>query len=93
VVDDFEFDIDASQYISPVCQGIYLLPDPKTGQIKSLRELCSEYVDAPTDLKELKLKKEIHWNYAELTRGTGKKGGQAVLGDNHFFSTHISDKT
>lgn len=69
VITDFEFEIDCSDCIFPVCQGIYVLPDRKTGQIKTVRELCDDYVHEKNKLKELRLTKEIEWNYPELTRG------------------------
>jgi hypothetical protein len=68
-IDDFNFDIDVSNDISNVCQGVYLLPDPKTGEIKSLRELCNDYVHERHFLKELKLVKEVNWDFNGLTRG------------------------
>jgi hypothetical protein len=68
-VDDFDFKIDAGSYVSPVCQGMYILPDPKTGHAKTLRELCDEYIHEKNNLKELQLTKEVKWNFAELTRG------------------------
>lgn len=68
-ITDFEFEIDCSDCISPFCQGIYVLPDKKTGEIKTVRQLCDDYVHEKSKLKELRLTKEIEWNYAELTRG------------------------
>lgn len=68
-ITDFDFEIDCSDCISPFCQGIYVLPDKKTGEIKTVRQLCDDYVHEKNKLKELRLTKEIEWNYAELTRG------------------------
>ncbi|ORX49866.1 hypothetical protein DM01DRAFT_1337996 [Hesseltinella vesiculosa] len=67
-VDDFQFSIDCSDEVSPQCHGIYVMPDPKTGAIKTVRELCDEYVHTNSQLKELRLTKVINWNYAQLTR-------------------------
>lgn len=68
-VDDFNFDIECSDDVSSQCQGLYVLPDPKSGEIKTVRQLCDDYVHEVNTLKELRLTKVIHWNYAELTRG------------------------
>jgi hypothetical protein len=67
-VTDFLFDIDCSSYISPVCQGVYILPNPKTGEQQTLRQLCDDYVRSKNKLKELKLTKEVNWDYNGLTR-------------------------
>lgn len=67
-IDDFEFDIDCSDNISNVCQGIYILPNPKTGEQKTLRQLCDEYCHSKNKLKELKLTKQVDWDYNGLTR-------------------------
>ncbi|OBZ91470.1 hypothetical protein A0J61_00437 [Choanephora cucurbitarum] len=67
-IDDFKFDLDCSADVSSECQGIYLLPDPKTGEQKRLRQLCDEYVHSKNALKELKMTKEIEWDFNNLTR-------------------------
>ncbi|CAO3621947.1 unnamed protein product [Cunninghamella blakesleeana] len=67
-VEDFNFDIDCSKDISPECRGVYVLPDRKTGLIKTVRELCDDYVHEVNQLKELRLTKVIEWDYAQLTR-------------------------
>ncbi|KAL0089209.1 hypothetical protein J3Q64DRAFT_1727548 [Phycomyces blakesleeanus] len=67
-VDDFTFDVDCSQDIIPICQGIYVLPDKKTGLVKAVRALCDEYVHEKNKLKELQLTKVVNWNYPELTK-------------------------
>ena len=72
-VDDFSFDVDCSNYVSPNCEGMYVLPDRKTGFTKSVRELCDEYVHEKNQLKELRLTKVIEWDYATLTRGKKEK--------------------
>ncbi|KAI8137880.1 hypothetical protein BJV82DRAFT_633629 [Fennellomyces sp. T-0311] len=67
-IDDFCFEIDCSEYVSPNCEGMYVLPDRKTGLTKSVRELCDEYVHEQNQLKELRLTKLVEWDYAQLTR-------------------------
>ncbi|KAI9468943.1 MAG: hypothetical protein EXX96DRAFT_99295 [Benjaminiella poitrasii] len=67
-VDDFQFEIDCSSDISSACQGVYILPNPKTGEQQTLRELCDQYVRSKNSLKELKLTKEVNWDYNGLTR-------------------------
>ncbi|KAI8969068.1 hypothetical protein BDF20DRAFT_805028, partial [Mycotypha africana] len=66
-IEDFHFYIDCSADISPVCQGMYISPDPKTGEQKTLRQLCDEYTHSTNALKELKLTKEVSWDYNGLT--------------------------
>ncbi|KAI9499655.1 hypothetical protein BDB00DRAFT_735220, partial [Zychaea mexicana] len=68
-IDDFCFEIDCSNYVSPNCEGMYVLPDRKTGFTKSVRELCDDYVHERNQLKELRLTKVVDWDYAQLTRG------------------------
>lgn len=48
---------------------MYVTPDKKTGQVKTVRQLCDDYVHEHNKLKELRLTKVIEWNYPELTRG------------------------
>lgn len=67
-ITDFLFDVDCSAEISPFCQGVYILPDPKTGEQLTLRQLCDSYVHSKNHLKELKLTKEVSWDYNGLTR-------------------------
>lgn len=79
-IDDFQFDIDCSDNISNVCQGVYILPNPKTGEQQTLRELCDEYVHSNNALKELKLTKEIDWDFNGLTRAL-----TAAIRDSGFY--------
>ncbi|KAI8978594.1 hypothetical protein BDB01DRAFT_265068 [Pilobolus umbonatus] len=67
-VEDFLFSVDCSDEVSPICQGMYVLPDPKTGEVKSIRQLCDEYVREKNSLKELHMDKVIHWDYDQLTK-------------------------
>ncbi|KAF7723260.1 hypothetical protein EC973_002153 [Apophysomyces ossiformis] len=69
IVEDFNFVMDCSEHVSPVCQGVFVLPNPRTGEIKSVRELCDDYIHEKNQLKELQLTKVIEWNYDELTQG------------------------
>lgn len=66
---DFDFKVDVSQYVSPVCSNMYVQPDTETGQSKSIRELCDSYVKDDSLFKELQMQKYIEWNYKELTQG------------------------
>ncbi|CAO3628725.1 unnamed protein product [Mucor hiemalis] len=88
-IDDFNFDIDVSSDISNVCQGLYILPDPKTGEVKPLRELCNDYVHETNLLKELKLTKEINWDFNGLTRGLTS----AIRNNGFYENVEISFKT
>ncbi|KAI8087990.1 uncharacterized protein B0P05DRAFT_584700 [Gilbertella persicaria] len=83
-IDDFKFDIDCSAEVSPVCHGIYVLPDAKTGEQKAVRQLCEDYVRSQNALKELKLTKEIHWDFNNLTRAL-----TAAIRDSGYFE-HIN---
>ncbi|KAG2179616.1 hypothetical protein INT44_006464 [Umbelopsis vinacea] len=65
---DFDFKIDVSQYVSPLCSNMYVQPDTETGQSKSIRELCDSYVRDDGFFKELQMQKYIEWNYKELTQ-------------------------
>ncbi|KAI7861666.1 hypothetical protein BDF14DRAFT_1866113 [Spinellus fusiger] len=86
-VDDFTFQMECSQYVVPVCQGLLLRPDAQ-GVSKSVRELCDDYVHEDRQLKELQLTKEIQWNYAELTRGLTA----AIRGCGYINTLEISYK-
>lgn len=66
---DFDFKVDVSQYVSPVCTNMFVQPDTETGQSKSIRELCDSYVKDDSLFKELQMQKYIEWNYKELTQG------------------------
>ncbi|CEP13510.1 hypothetical protein [Parasitella parasitica] len=79
-IDDFEFNIDCSDNVSNVCQGIYILPNPKTGEQKTLRQLCDEYCHSKNRLKELKLTKHIDWDYNGMTRAL-----TAAIRDSGFY--------
>ncbi|KAF7731609.1 hypothetical protein EC973_009373 [Apophysomyces ossiformis] len=68
-VDDFCYEIDCSQYISRECQGIHGQPNTKTGYTQTANEVCAEYVQKKSLLKELHLNKKVEWNYSELTQG------------------------
>ncbi|KAI8093313.1 uncharacterized protein BX664DRAFT_329424 [Halteromyces radiatus] len=85
-VDDFQFDIDCSNMVSPECRGLYVLPDPKTGQVKTVRELCDDYVHESNNLKELRLTKVIDWDYAQLTRAFTS----AIRAYGYYHSVDIS---
>jgi hypothetical protein len=74
---DFDFKIDVSQYVSPICSQMFVQPDNETGQSKSIRELCDSYVRDDGFFKELQMQKFIEWNYKELTQG---KGIRRVIG-------------
>ncbi|KAG1443102.1 hypothetical protein G6F56_010796 [Rhizopus delemar] len=65
-VEDFCFKVDFSEYVSSNCLGIYAMPDSKSSQLKSMRTICDEYVKSKNILKELKLTKEVTWDYDKL---------------------------
>ncbi|ORZ24568.1 hypothetical protein BCR42DRAFT_403196 [Absidia repens] len=85
-VDDFNFDIDCSATVDSTCRGLYVLPDPKTGHIKTVRELCDDYVHEVNQLKELRLTKVIDWDYAQLTRAFTS----AIRAHGYYHSVVIS---
>ncbi|KAI9275721.1 hypothetical protein BDA99DRAFT_496305 [Phascolomyces articulosus] len=88
-VDDFTFDVDCSNYVSPNCEGMYVLPDKKTGFTKSVRELCDDYVHETNQLKELRLTKVIDWDYATLTRAFTA----AIRNHGYYHSVEITFET
>ncbi|KAG0166212.1 hypothetical protein DFQ28_007619 [Apophysomyces sp. BC1034] len=67
-VEDFNFEVDCSYYISPTCQGLYGPKNISTGHQKSLDEVCEEYVLKQGRLRELEVTKVVDWNYIELTQ-------------------------
>lgn len=83
-IDDFNFDIDVSNEISNVCQGAYILPDPQTGEVKTLRNLCDDYIHDKNTLKELTLTKEVNWDFNGLTRGNVITSYILFLLANHY---------
>ncbi|CDS06023.1 hypothetical protein LRAMOSA08551 [Lichtheimia ramosa] len=85
-VDDFCFQIDCSEYVSPQCIGMYVTPDKKTGQVKTVRQLCDDYVHEHNKLKELRLTKVVDWNYPELTRAFTA----AIRAHGYYHSVEIS---
>jgi hypothetical protein len=66
---DFDFAVDVSQYVSPTCLAMYVEPNRKTGETKTVRQLCDDYVKEKRNFKELEMRKSIEWNYKELTQG------------------------
>lgn len=57
-VNDFKMDFDLSPYISPA-GTIMTLPDPKTGNKPTLREVMEEHVEEENPFKELHMEKVI----------------------------------
>ena len=46
-----------------------MLPDLKTGEVKSVQQLCGDYVSDPHRIKELQLTKVLDWDTALVQRG------------------------
>ncbi|KAG0183930.1 hypothetical protein DFQ28_000457 [Apophysomyces sp. BC1034] len=67
-VEDFNYEVDCSKYISSVCQGLHGTRDVRSDYAKTAREMCEEYVQKQNRLKELTLTKKVKWNYSELTQ-------------------------
>ncbi|KAK3829014.1 MAG: hypothetical protein J3Q66DRAFT_23549 [Benniella sp.] len=66
-VEDFKIDFDLTPYISP--RGtLYTTPDPKTGNILTLREVMEQFVEEENTFKEMHLHKTVQWDYDELSR-------------------------
>lgn len=70
-VDGFDFKIDTSQYVSSSSQGIYILPN-NNETTPRVRQLCNDYVRSKNVLKELKLTKEINWDFQKLAEGKSR---------------------
>ncbi|KAI9499656.1 hypothetical protein BDB00DRAFT_795009 [Zychaea mexicana] len=65
---DFDYRIDCRNWVSPVSDGFLVLPDRKTGRVKTVPELCEEYVRDTHRLKELQLTKVLEWDEDLLIR-------------------------
>lgn len=89
---DFNFSVDCSDDVSPICQGIYVLPDPKTGEVHTIRQLCDNYIKEKNKLKELHLEKVINWDFNELTEAftsaIRNSGYYDTIEVNFFFENH-----
>ncbi|KAF7726525.1 hypothetical protein EC973_008656 [Apophysomyces ossiformis] len=70
LIEDFNFEIDCSRYISTTCKGLYGPMDIRTGHQKTADEVCEEYVQKQARLRELLVTKVVDWNYEDLTKGT-----------------------
>ncbi|KAF9959822.1 hypothetical protein BGZ72_008740 [Mortierella alpina] len=84
-VDDFKMDFDLSPYISP-SGTIMTLPDPKTGNKPTLREVMEEHVEEENPFKELHMEKRVNWDYEDLTRAIT----QAIRSVNYRYTIEIS---
>ncbi|KAF9570028.1 hypothetical protein EC968_002342 [Mortierella alpina] len=84
-VNDFTMDFDLSPYISPA-GTIMTLPDPKTGNKPTLREVMEEHVEEENPFKELHMEKRVHWDYEDLTRAIT----QAIRSVNYRYTIEIS---
>ncbi|KAI9275722.1 hypothetical protein BDA99DRAFT_496308 [Phascolomyces articulosus] len=60
---DFDCSIDCSHFVARTSDGFHVLPDRKTGYVKSVQELCKDYVQDTHRLKELQLNKVLsNWD-------------------------------
>ncbi|KAG9326830.1 hypothetical protein KVV02_005492 [Mortierella alpina] len=84
-VNDFKIDFDLSSYISPA-GTIMTLPDPKTGNKPTLREVMEEHVEEENPFKELHMEKRVNWDYEDLTRAIT----QAIRSVNYRYTIEIS---
>ncbi|KAF9289149.1 hypothetical protein BGZ68_009932 [Mortierella alpina] len=84
-VNDFKMDFDLSPYISPA-GTIMTLPDPKTGNKPTLREVMEEHVEEENPFKELHMEKRVNWDYEDLTRAIT----QAIRSVNYRYTIEIS---
>lgn len=75
---DFDFAVDVSQYVSSTCTAMYVEPNKKTGETKTVRQLCDDYVKEKGKFKELEMRKSIDWNYKELTQGKSDEKFQSA---------------
>ncbi|KAI7847974.1 hypothetical protein BDC45DRAFT_561945 [Circinella umbellata] len=65
---DFDYTINCSDLVSQISDGFHVLPERKTGYVKTVLELCEDYVRDTHRLKELQLTKVIDWDEALLSR-------------------------
>ncbi|CAO3674204.1 hypothetical protein G6F70_008381 [Rhizopus microsporus] len=87
-VDGFDFKIDTSQYVSSTSQGIYVLPN-NNETTPRVRQLCNDYVRSKNVLKELKLTKEINWDFQKLAEALKN----AIRSTGEFEGIEITFKT
>ncbi|KAI8137879.1 hypothetical protein BJV82DRAFT_674321 [Fennellomyces sp. T-0311] len=67
-IEEFNYRIDCSDLVSRRWAGFHVLPDRKTGRVKTVEELCEDYVKDTHKLKELQLTKVIDWDEELLIR-------------------------
>lgn len=66
---DFDYEMDCTKYLCSTPDGFNVLPDRKTGEVKSVQQLCDDYVRDPHRIKELQLTKVVEWDTALVQRG------------------------
>ncbi|KAF8923078.1 hypothetical protein BGZ58_003374 [Dissophora ornata] len=84
-VHDFKMDFDLSPYISPT-GTLMTLPDPKTGQQPTLRQVMEEHVEEENPFKELHMEKKVAWEYEYLIRTIT----HAIRSVNYRYTIEIS---
>ncbi|KAG0065562.1 hypothetical protein BGZ89_008211 [Linnemannia elongata] len=85
---DFKIDLDLTSYISPY-GTIKTLPDPKTSNKLSLREVIEQHVTEENPFKEMHMKKKVSWDYEDLTRAIV----HAIRSVNYRYKIEISYPT
>ncbi|KAF9124229.1 hypothetical protein BG015_005138 [Linnemannia schmuckeri] len=85
---DFKIDLDLTSYISPY-GTIKTLPDPKTSNKLSLREVIEQHVIEENPFKEMHMKKKVSWDYEDLTRAIV----HAIRSVNYRYKIEISYPT
>ncbi|KAI9280438.1 hypothetical protein BY458DRAFT_500683 [Sporodiniella umbellata] len=88
-VDDFDFKVDLSDYVIPTCRGVYALPDSKSNELKTVSGLCDDYIKSISILKELRLKKEVTWDFDRVI--TAMKN--AIMSTNACEKVRVSFST
>ncbi|KAF9144416.1 hypothetical protein BGX30_012874 [Mortierella sp. GBA39] len=85
---DFKIDLDLTSYISPY-GTIKTLPDPKTSNKLTLREVIEQHVTEENPFKEMHMKKKVSWDYEDLTRAIV----HAIRSVNYRYKIEISYPT
>ncbi|KAG0277564.1 hypothetical protein BGZ95_005735 [Linnemannia exigua] len=85
---DFKIDLDLTSFISPY-GTIKTLPDPKTSNKLSLREVIEQHITEENPFKEMHMKKKVSWDYEDLTRAIV----HAIRSVNYRYKIEISYPT
>jgi hypothetical protein len=67
-VEDFDFSIDVSDYISPTWDRLIAVNKADNSQLIHWKQVVDEFTSSKNYLKEIHLEKEVLWDYDALTQ-------------------------